>query len=135
MILLDTHVLLWCSLQHGRLGCRAREQIRRAWERDGLAVSAISFWEVARLRQQGRLLMARSTEAWRQEWLQQGLREIPLDGALATTAAGLQGLPQPLDQTRRCIVATAMNASATLLTADHRLLAWPGRLSRFNARV
>ena len=135
MILLDTHVLLWCSLQHGRLGSQARDQIRLAWRRDALAVSAISFWEVACLRQQGRVLLARSTEAWRRDWLEQGLREVSIDGALASAAAALEGLPQQLDLARRCIVVTALHTGATLVTADPPVLAWSGELSRLDARV
>lgn len=125
MILLDTHVLVWCSLQHGRVGPRARHQISRAWSAGMLAVSAISFLEVAQLRQHGDLLLAWSTEAWRGEWLRQGLREITLDGAVATAAAALERLPNHGDLVDRCIVATAVAYGATLITADRGLLASP----------
>lgn len=134
MIVLDTHVLLWCSLQHGRLGCKARQLITRAWSSGDLAVSAISFWEVAQLRQRGALLLGWSTEAWRQEWLRQGLRELPLDGAVTTAAAALQGLPQRAGFVDRCIVAAARAAGATLITADALLLGWSGDLQRLDAR-
>ena len=132
--MLDTHVLLWCSLQHGRLGCKARQLIIRAWSDGDLAVSAISFWEVAQLRQCGALLLGWSTEAWRQEWLRQGLRELPLDGAQLVAAAALEGLPQQAGLIDRCIVAAAMVAGATLITADPRLLVWSGDLQRLDAQ-
>ncbi|MFZ9282498.1 MAG: PIN domain-containing protein [Prochlorococcaceae cyanobacterium] len=133
MILLDTHVLLWCSLQHHRLGCCARAEISRAWSAGVLSVSAISFWEVAQLRQHGALLLAWSTEAWRQEWLRQGLRELPLDGALAAAAA-LEGMPQRAPFAQRCMVAAARATGATLITADPHLLAWTGDLQRLDAQ-
>ena len=136
MILLDTHVLVWCSLQLGAIGPKARHQISRAWSAGTLAVSAISFLEVAQLRQHGDLLLAWSTEAWRGEWLRQGLREITLDGAVATAAAALERVPHPGDLVDRCIVATAVASGATLITADRGLLAsaWSDGLQAIDAR-
>ena len=59
MILLDTHVLLWLRLGERELGARARVEIDRAWqsgEQSGeVAVSEISFWEVAMLKAKGRI--------------------------------------------------------------------------------
>jgi len=133
MILLDTHVLVWCSLQPHRLGSRARAEISRAWSAGVLAVSAISFWEVTQLRQQGALLLAWSTEAWRHEWLRQGLQELPLDGDLVVAAGALDGLPQRASLVDRCIVATKRSAGATLVTADPLLLRWTGDLQRLQA--
>ena len=48
-MLLDTHVLLWFRTGSQRLGQRAREAVERAWAADDVAVSAISFWELAML--------------------------------------------------------------------------------------
>ena len=53
MILLDTQVLLWLRLGSSRLGQNARRQIERAWQSDEVGVSAISFWEVAMLKDKG----------------------------------------------------------------------------------
>ena len=55
MILLDTHVLLWLRLGERELGARARVEIDRAWQSGEVAVSAISFWEVAMLKAKGRI--------------------------------------------------------------------------------
>jgi PIN domain nuclease of toxin-antitoxin system len=126
MVLLDTHVLIWCSLQPERLGLTARQRVEDAWRQRQLAVSAVSFWEVALLLQAGRLTLARTTEEWRREWLRQGLVEIPLPGSIAIRGALLEGMPA--DVADRWIVATALAHQATLITADQRLLGCSGEL-------
>src|SRR3954470_24378731 len=49
MILLDTHVLVWAVAQPGRLSRAVASAIRRARRHDGVAVSAITLWELAQL--------------------------------------------------------------------------------------
>lgn len=47
MILLDTHALIWLANESAALGKQSSELAREAWDQDCLAVSAISFWEIA----------------------------------------------------------------------------------------
>ena len=47
MILLDSHVLIWAVADSKRLSKAAASAIRRARRGDGLAVSAITAYEVA----------------------------------------------------------------------------------------
>ena len=61
-MLLDTHVLLWFRTGSQRLGQRAREAVERAWAADDVAVSAISFWELAMLVEKGRIAFPRHTD-------------------------------------------------------------------------
>ena len=113
-----------------RLGSRARSEIEQAWQSNALAVSAISFWEVAMLVDKGRIRLAEDARAWRQEHLDQGVVEIPVDGEIGVRAANLTGFhPDPAD---RLIVATAL-VGHRLVTSDRRILEWPGKLSRLNA--
>ena len=49
MILLDTHVLVWAGLARRKLSRVAESAIRRAEARGGLAISAVSLLELARL--------------------------------------------------------------------------------------
>ena len=56
MILLDTHAALWLRSGDIRLGPIARTEIQRAWESDEVGLSAISFWEMAMLRDKGRIV-------------------------------------------------------------------------------
>ncbi len=132
MILLDTHTLLWMDCNDAALGPTARAAIERAWRTDGIAVSAISFWEIAMLAQRGRITLPAVATVWRMELLNAGIQEIALDGRIAMTAAELDDLHR--DPTDRFIVATAQCHAATLVTADEKILAWPGTLQRHNAR-
>jgi len=132
VIVLDTHVLVWADTDSKRLGRKSRALIERLWAEGGLAVSALSFWEVALLQQCGRLELPCPASRWRAEVLDGGVAEWAVDGAIASRAAGLGGLPgDPVD---RLIVATALGRGAALLTADERLLGWKHPLERHDAR-
>jgi len=114
-----------------RLGSVARREIERAWQSDELAVSAISFWEVAMLVERGRIRLSDDVRAWRREHLEQGVVEIPVDGDIGIRAAGLTDFHA--DPADRLIVATAL-AGHRLVTSDHRILGWSGSLNRLDAR-
>lgn len=55
MILLDTHVLVWTVADSKRLTRAASAAIRRALHDGGLAISAITLWELASLVARGRI--------------------------------------------------------------------------------
>lgn len=131
MIVLDTHVLLWLRAGDSRLGPGAQAEIQRAWESDELGLSAISFWEIAMLREKGRIRHPEDLGRWRQQQLDQGLREIPVDGGIGIRASGLKAFHPDLAD--RIIVATALDGHV-LVTADDRILAWNGDLERVDAR-
>ncbi len=131
MILLDTQVMLWLRLGDSRLGRHARIEIDQAWQSDDVGVSAISFWEVAFLKEKGRIVFPEDVRLWRKEQLRQGVVEIPVDGEIGIRASSLAEFhPDPTD---RVIVATALDGHQ-LVTADRRILDWPGPLSRLDAR-
>ncbi len=132
MILLDTHALWWQGEGNPRLGPRARRVIERAFEENEAAVSAISFWEVAMRVQKNQLDFLSDVAAWRHDMLSRGLREIPVDGDIATRAGLLADMHG--DPADRLIVATALEGHQ-LLTADRRLLEWPGPLNRLDASL
>jgi len=106
VILLDTHGLLWLDRDDQALGPSSRELIRSAWGNGSLAVSAISFWEVAMLAAWGRIELRQSAESWRSDCLGAGLEEIALAGSLAVAAAELADFHA--DPADRFIAATAM---------------------------
>lgn len=131
MILLDTHVLIWQELGDLRLGPQARRVIARALQEDRAAVSAISFWEVGMRVQKGRLDLFFDLGVWRRDLLDRGLIEIPIDGDIATRAGLLPNIHG--DPADRIIVATALEGHR-LVTADGKILRWPGPLGRLDAR-
>ncbi|TSE30168.1 type II toxin-antitoxin system VapC family toxin [Tepidimonas taiwanensis] len=132
-VILDTHALLWMDRDDPALGAQARTLIEAAWRSGRVAVSAISFWEVAMLAERGRVVLPEPVTQWRHGWLQAGLEEVPVDGGIALLATQLRDSHR--DSADRFIIATAMHRHATLVTADRLILDWPGGLSRQAADV
>ena len=130
-MLLDTHVLLWLRLGDVRLGTGARIEIDRAWQAGQVGVSAISFWEVAMLKDKGRLRFPEDVALWRREQLEQGMVEIAVDGEIGIRAVGLADFHA--DPADRLIVATALQGHR-LVTADQRILDWLGEVGRLDAK-
>ena len=130
MILLDTHAALWLRAGDAKLGPVARAEIERAWQAAEVAMSAMSFWEMAMLREKGRIEYPDDVSRWRLEQLRQGLIEISVDGEIGIRANEL--LNFHADPADRIIVATAMNGHQ-LVTADRRILDWSGQLRRVDA--
>jgi len=133
VIVLDTHALLWMDRNDASLGNLSRRRIEDAWRNDTVAVSAISFWEVAMLAQRGRIVLPAPVEAWRADLLQAGVQEISINGRIAMLATTFHDLHR--DPADRFIVATAMLYSALLVTADSKILEWQSDLPRQDARV
>ena len=47
MILLDTHILIWLAGEPAKLSRRASDAIHTASQESGIAISAITLWELA----------------------------------------------------------------------------------------
>ncbi|MYC30451.1 MAG: type II toxin-antitoxin system VapC family toxin, partial [Chloroflexi bacterium] len=119
MILLDTHVLIWSRQSNSPLGPQCLQLIEESLSDGNLAVSAFSFWEVAMLKDKGRLEVARDIFSWRSSLLEDGLFEIPVDGQIGIRANTLPNFHP--DPAARIIVATALDGPQ-LLTADELIL-------------
>ncbi|MBO0753635.1 MAG: type II toxin-antitoxin system VapC family toxin [Bradyrhizobiaceae bacterium] len=130
MILLDTHAAIWLATGQG-LGRQSKRLIDKALSDDGLAISAISFWELAMLIAKRRLRAVKSAGEQRSKMLSAGIRELPLTGETAILAAELESLHG--DPADRMIAATAIAYDATLITADANLLRWRHPLKRQDA--
>jgi len=133
VILLDTQAALWSITNNALLGRRSRRIISQALSNDVLAISAVSFWEIAILIAKKRLRALKSASEQREKILAAGVQEIPLTGDVALLAVELQNLHN--DPADRFILATAIVHEATLVTADTALLEWPSKLRRHNAEI
>jgi PIN domain nuclease of toxin-antitoxin system len=113
VIALDTHVLLWWTLEPTRLSARARKTIDKT---DRLGISTIVFWEVALLARKGRVRLGTPTSEWTREVLSLArIEPLPLTAEIAVAAEGLTMHPDPAD---RFIVATALHHQIALVTKD-----------------
>ena len=124
MIVLDTHVWVWWVQGDPRLRKSDIERIEGA-EATGLGVSAISCWEVAKLVEHGRLTLPRSIDDWISLALAYpGMELLPLSPRIAVDSTQLPGTfhSDPADQ---IIVATARVLGCSLMTADHKIRAYP----------
>lgn len=120
MILLDTHVLLWLDRDTPRLGRATRKAIDLAFNADEVAVSAVSFWEIGTLIRKDRIRLDMELQAWRNDFIRQGVTEFAVDGEIGIKASALD--PFHADPADRLIAATALQNSLTLVTADKRIL-------------
>ena len=80
--------------------------------------------------EKGQLHLDSDLLSWRSRFLDAGINEVPVDGEIAARAGLLPLLHG--DPADRLIVATAL-AGHELVTADRRILDWPGSVSRVDA--
>ena len=133
MILLDTHVLVWLDEASLRLGAKSVGIIDTAFQSGKVAVSAISFWEVGMLIRKRRIRLEMDLRIWRDDFMRQGLIELPISGDIGIRAASLEKFHG--DPADRLIVATALHHTATLMTADERILSSEFSVKRLDARL
>lgn len=131
MLILDTQALVWLVTDDGKLGGTARRAIGDVWSNGDMAVSAITFWEIAMLHAKERLDFATDFGTLRASLFQDGLHEIPVDGEIGIKAAQLPDFHG--DPADRIIVATALD-DHQLVTSDKKILDWNGNLSCLDAR-
>ena len=130
-MILDTHICIWLVNRERRIGPDSSRQIMEAISDGAIAFSAISIWEIGMLLQKNRLTSNMTADQWRQELLDSGFREIPVDGVIAARAGALDDIHG--DPADRIIIATAL-AGHQLITDDADILNWAGPLHRFPAR-
>jgi PIN domain nuclease of toxin-antitoxin system len=119
-LLLDSHVLHWWSAEPRRLSNIASAAVSEA---DELAVAAISWFELAWLARQERIVLTIPMRSWL-DGLAAQVRTVALTPAIADTAVTLTAT-FPGDPADRLIYATAIEHGWRLVTKDARLLAHP----------
>jgi PIN domain nuclease of toxin-antitoxin system len=115
-LLLDTHAVQWWSAEPARLSRRATQAVESA---DELAVSAISWFELAWLAAHGRIVVDVPARSWL-TGLAGEVRTLGVTPAVADTAVSLP-TTFPGDPADRLIYATAIEHGCQLVTKDERL--------------
>ena len=124
MIILDTHIWVWWVTGNPRLTSQQQQWIQD-YQSVGLGISIISCWEVAKLVEKKRLVLSINVEQWLQQALAyRGVQLLNLTVPIVVRSTELTGFHNdPADQ---IIVATANIYGCALLTADKKILKYPG---------
>ncbi len=124
-IFLDTHTWVWWVTRDRRLSRQALAAIQRAVDNEGVWLSAISIWEVAKKVEKGHLVLDRPLRSW----LNLAMSEAGLYVAELTIDILLDSceLPKPFhgDPADQMIVATVRSQGGILITKDRALRTYP----------
>ena len=114
------------------IGKKTQPFLEKAFDNQELAVSAITFWEIALLTSKDKIELDRPPIEWRKKVLDLGIHEYPVTGEIGIKSTHLKGFHA--DPADRIIVATALDLDCMLVTADKQILKWKGVLETWNAR-
>jgi PIN domain nuclease of toxin-antitoxin system len=121
VILLDTHVLVWLTTEPTRLSKSASSAIRRASRDGGIAISAITLWELAWLVTHGRLQVTGTAESYLDE-ISSRVYVLPITAKVAALANQFPA-DYSTDPGDRIMGATALAEGMILVTKDANIRA------------
>jgi PIN domain nuclease of toxin-antitoxin system len=119
MILLDTHVLIWLASDPAKLSPSATQAIRRAPHEGGIAISAITLWELAWIAEHRRVQISGTVESFVNE-ISSRTSIRPITPEIAALAVQLPAdySSDPCD----CLIgATALAEGIPLVTKDRQI--------------
>lgn len=119
MILIDTHALIWAVDDSKKLSRVAALAIRRARHSGGIAISAITVWEIASLLARGRVRAYGTLETSIQMFLE-GVAVRPITPEICALGA-LFPDDYSHDPADRIIGGTARAEGMTLITHDEKI--------------
>ena len=121
MIVLDTHIWVWWVHGDNQLSQFHQDKLQEN-ESEGLGISIISCWEVAKLVEYGRLSLPVPVDEWINQALSYpGVQLLDLTPRIAVESTQL---PQPFhrDPADQIIVATARVHNCALMTVDEKIV-------------
>jgi PIN domain nuclease of toxin-antitoxin system len=119
VILLDTHVVIWMASDPVQLSRNASDAIRQARAKGGIAISAMTLWELAWLMTNHRLDIRGTAEAFVEE-ISTRMIVLPITAKIAVVASQFPA-NYPGDPCDRLIGATAMAEGVALVTKDRNM--------------
>lgn len=126
MVVLDTHALLWWSLDPERLSPTARD-VCRSMEKSGGYISSISIWEIGIKVKRGKLEIGTTlTDYVNRLQLLDCLSIVPVDAVIWVENITLPW--EHRDPADRTIVATAKSLGLPILTKDAIIASFYNRI-------
>jgi PIN domain nuclease of toxin-antitoxin system len=120
LILLDTHIALWLTLESRDLTKRSTALLTDARrQEETIAIASITLIETARLIAHKRITIEVSLDTYMAA-LESRFTVLPITAAVAAATTRLPA-SYPRDPADRIIGATALVHGATLITADQRI--------------
>jgi PIN domain nuclease of toxin-antitoxin system len=123
MIILDTCIVLWDALNKDKLSAKAAKLIATGYQKGQLAVSDITWWEIAMLCHKGRIKLSVSPEKLIDTYcVARKISALRITPIIAAKSVGFDNTVNT-DPADRIILATTIVNNAKLITADKNLLA------------
>ncbi len=120
MILIDTHIIVWLAFGPNKLSAKAASAIEtERLGNSGLAICAMSLYELSLLTRRGRLQLNISPETLLSA-VEKGFIVKPITAQIAAASTTFPD-PYPRDPMDRLIGATALVEGIPLITADERI--------------
>jgi len=122
-LLLDTHIFVWWNLNRAEMPGRYDDLLSDAEGKKGhLALSIVSFWEIAKLVQLRRFSLNISLDQWFQEIDENPMIQVlPLSSRIILESMRL-GSSFPKDPMDQMIAATARCHDLRLVTVDDKII-------------
>jgi PIN domain nuclease of toxin-antitoxin system len=122
---LDTHAWIWWITEDKRLSKHAQSMIRSATSQEGIWISAISVWEVAKKVEKKQLILDRPLRKWLNSAMSaKGLLIAELAADILIDSCELP-FPFHGDPADQIIAATVRYHQGRLITKDQKLLEYP----------